>query len=80
LIALANEEENPIPLLRQALDVLEPEFRAHPKHPGIVHYLIHAADVPELASRGLDAARVYARLAPSTCHPTSSFAWVCGRK
>ena len=68
LIALANEEENPIPLLRQALDVLEPEFRTHPNHPGIVHYLIHAADVPELASRGLDAARVYARLAPDSSH------------
>lgn len=37
-------------------------------HPGIAHYLIHALDYPELAERGLPAARAYARIAPSSPH------------
>jgi len=43
-------------------------FRANPDHPGAVHYLIHAYDDPVHASRGLDAARAYARIAPDAAH------------
>ena len=43
-------------------------FRANPVHPGAVHYLIHAYDDPVHASRGLDAARAYARIAPDAAH------------
>ena len=39
-----------------------------PQHPGITHYLIHALDYPELAGMALDAARRYARIAPSSAH------------
>jgi tetratricopeptide (TPR) repeat protein len=39
-----------------------------PQHPGAVHYLIHAADTPELASKGLEAARRYAKIAPNSSH------------
>ena len=43
-------------------------FAADASHPGGVHYLIHAADDPELAPRGLDAARRYAEIAPESEH------------
>ncbi|HEY4293144.1 hypothetical protein [Luteibacter sp.] len=53
---------------KQAIAVLAPLFRAHPDHPGIAHYLIHACDSAELAQRGLPAARKYADIAPSAPH------------
>ena len=43
-------------------------FTANPTHPGGVHYLIHATDDPELAPRGLEAARRYAEIAPEAEH------------
>jgi len=48
--------------------ILEPLFAAHPDHPGLAHYLIHSYDAPGLAPRGLEAARCYARIAPSAPH------------
>jgi hypothetical protein len=53
---------------KQAADLLEPLYRKFPDHPGIPHYLIHACDNQELASRGLSAARAYASIAPSAPH------------
>jgi hypothetical protein len=53
---------------KQAADLLEPLYREFPDHPGIPHYLIHAYDNQELASRGLAAARAYANIAPSAPH------------
>ncbi len=53
---------------KQAADLLEPLYRAYPRHPGIPHYLIHAYDNAELAPRGLPAARVYSQIAPSAPH------------
>lgn len=53
---------------KQAAGMLEPLFHEYPDHPGIPHYLIHACDNQELASRGLAAARVYAGIAPSAPH------------
>jgi len=53
---------------KQAADVLEPLYREFPDHPGIAHYLIHACDNQEMASRGLPAARAYANIAPSAPH------------
>jgi hypothetical protein len=47
-----------------ALDV----FRRHPKHPGAVHYIIHAFDDPVHAPLALDAARVYADIVPAVSH------------
>ena len=43
-------------------------FAAEPSHPGGVHYLIHATDDPEMAPRGLEAARRYAEIAPEAEH------------
>jgi tetratricopeptide (TPR) repeat protein len=53
---------------KQATDLLEPLYRAYPEHPGIPHYMIHAYDNAELASRGLPAARDYSKIAPSAPH------------
>lgn len=53
---------------KQAAELLEPLFRVFPDHPGVPHYLIHAYDNQELASRGLVAAKVYASIAPSSPH------------
>jgi hypothetical protein len=54
--------------LLRAGAILEPLFAAHPDHPGLAHYIIHSYDVPPLAPRALDAARRYARIAPSAPH------------
>ena len=53
---------------KQALSILEPLDLAYPDHPGITHYVIHAADSTELAPRGLAAARKYEKVAPSVPH------------
>lgn len=49
-------------------EILEKLYAGHPNHPGVAHYLIHAYDYPELASRGLDAARHYGQIAQSVPH------------
>ena len=43
-------------------------FARAPQHPGGAHYLIHATDNPKYASRGLAAARAYAKIAPDAEH------------
>jgi tetratricopeptide (TPR) repeat protein len=53
---------------RMALAVLVPLFKANPEHPGLAHYIIHTCDTPKLAEQGLDAAQVYAKIAPSSPH------------
>jgi tetratricopeptide (TPR) repeat protein len=40
----------------------------NPKHPGALHYEIHAFDTPELAHLALHAARDYAKVAPGAFH------------
>ena len=52
----------------KAVKILEPLFAKEPDNPGAAHYLIHATDTPELAPRGLEAARRYAEIAPSSAH------------
>jgi hypothetical protein len=52
----------------KAAGILEQEFKRQPDHPGLAHYIIHSFDVPALASRGLDAARRYAKIAPDAPH------------
>jgi tetratricopeptide (TPR) repeat protein len=51
-----------------AAKILEPLFAAQPDHPGVAHYLIHAYDKPQLAERGIPAARRYAQVAPAAPH------------
>jgi tetratricopeptide (TPR) repeat protein len=53
---------------QHAARILEPLYREFPEHPGLAHYLIHAYDSSELASRGLAAARAYSLIAPAAPH------------
>jgi tetratricopeptide (TPR) repeat protein len=52
----------------RAAALLEPVFRDNPDHPGAAHLLIHCYDDPIHASRGLAAARAYAKIAPDAPH------------
>jgi tetratricopeptide (TPR) repeat protein len=56
--------ENP----KRAIAILAELFKEAPDHPGVAHYLIHAADNPHLADLGLPAARRYAQIAPASPH------------
>lgn len=52
----------------KAASILEPMWKEQPNHPGLPHYIIHAYDHPPLAQKGLEAARQYAKIAPSAPH------------
>jgi hypothetical protein len=67
LLGLAHQGRDNV-LYMQAAALLEPAFATHPRHPGIVHYLIHSYDDPAHAARGLKAARVYGAIAPDAGH------------
>ena len=70
LVALAYQEDpaKGLALRQKAIDVLNPLFEKNPDHPGVAHYLIHAADEQSLAQKGLAAARRYAAIAPESSH------------
>jgi tetratricopeptide (TPR) repeat protein len=53
---------------RKAIELLNRLLDEAPNHPGAAHYLIHAADNPNLAQLGLPAARRYAQIAPAAPH------------
>lgn len=53
---------------RKAIEILNRLLEEAPSHPGAAHYLIHAADNPNLAELGLPAARRYAQIAPAAPH------------
>jgi hypothetical protein len=53
---------------RKCGEILEPIFAKRPHHPGIAHYIIHCYDNPVLAEKGLNAARMYAKIAPASAH------------
>jgi hypothetical protein len=68
LISLAMDRVDDLPNRRKAIAILDPILRNEPNSPGAAHYLIHAADTPELAPQGLEAARAYAKIAPDSSH------------
>jgi hypothetical protein len=53
---------------RKCGEILEPILSKQPHHPGVAHYIIHCYDNPVLAEKGLDAARMYAKIAPASAH------------
>src|SRR3989440_7804673 len=61
---------NDISLSKQleAAALLEKLWKQNPNHPGVVHYLIHSYDYPQLAQRGLAAAKAYDSIAPWVPH------------
>jgi tetratricopeptide (TPR) repeat protein len=48
--------------------MLEGLWKQNANHPGVVHYLIHSYDYPQLAERGLTAAQMYHDIAPWVPH------------
>jgi len=68
LLSLAEQDVDSLANQKKAIAILEPLLQNYPDHPGVAHYLIHAADRPELAAEGLDAARRYAAIAPDSPH------------
>jgi tetratricopeptide (TPR) repeat protein len=57
-----------IPIYMEAAAILEEGLITHPRHPGILHYLIHSYDDPVHAPLGLRMARSYAVVAPDAGH------------
>lgn len=53
---------------KKAGAILTGLYPDEPDHPGIVHYIIHSYDYPELAALALPAAKKYASIAPSSAH------------
>ena len=70
LIAAVAPADTSLTNERKALGILIPLFKAHPEHPGLAHYIIHTCDTPALAQDGLEAAKIYASIAPSSAHAT----------
>lgn len=68
LVALAQDGVDGLANRKHAIAILQNLFAARPDNPGVDHYLIHAADTPELASQALAAARKYTTLAPDSAH------------
>jgi len=68
LVWTAGPGEEGLAQRRKALDILLPIFKEHPDNPGAAHYIIHAADTPELAAIALPAAHRYAAIAPDSPH------------
>jgi len=52
----------------KAAGLLEPLFTAHPRHPGVAHYLVHSYDFPPIAHKGLAAAKRYSKVAADAPH------------
>ncbi|MCP3141849.1 hypothetical protein [Pyxidicoccus xibeiensis] len=68
LLGTAPKEDRSLAQQKRAAGLLERAWASHPKHPGLVHYLIHAYDYPEIAQQGLKAADAYAAVAPQVPH------------
>ncbi len=68
LTAAADPADKQFRNQRKAGHLLEALYPNEPNHPGIIHYIIHTYDYPELAALALPAARKYAAVAPSSAH------------
>lgn len=68
LTAAADPADKTLSKQKKAGAILTALYQQEPDHPGIVHYIIHTYDYPELAELALPAARKYASVAPSSAH------------
>src|SRR3989441_3219379 len=68
LTATQSPSEKTFASALKAAAILEVQFKKHPDHPGVAHYLIHAYDYPPIAQKGLTAAKRYSEIAPSAPH------------
>ena len=53
---------------KKAGALLENLYAKEPRHPGVIHYMIHAYDNPMLATRAVKPARAYDKIAPDVPH------------
>jgi len=79
LSALGSPTDRTFKYELQGAEILEKLHREIPNHPGVLHYLLHCYDHTPLASRGLDAARLLAKTAPSSPHATEFPAHIFSR-
>ena len=68
LVAAAPPKDKTFANQIEAGKVLEQIWVKQPDHPGLAHYIIHAYDVPALASQARAAAKRYAGIAPAAAH------------
>jgi TolA-binding protein len=68
LNAAADPADKSFTKQKKAGSILNSLYPGEPNHPGIIHYIIHTYDSPELAEMALPAARKYASVAPSSAH------------
>src|SRR5665213_189719 len=68
LDAAADPKDKTYAKQKKAGAILEALYKEEPNHPGVIHYIIHTYDYPELAALALPAARRYAEVAPSSAH------------
>jgi tetratricopeptide (TPR) repeat protein len=68
LVASADPTDRSFKNQRKAGAILDALYPGNSNHPGVVHYIIHTYDNPELAELALPAARKYASVAPSSAH------------
>lgn len=68
LLSVAQGRPNMMALHTRAGEKAQEVLRIMPRHPGALHYTIHAFDLPELAERGEPAARAYGEVIPENGH------------
>ncbi len=68
LVGTADPADKSYSNQKKAGAILTSLYPGQPNHPGVVHYIIHTYDYPELAALALPAARKYASIAPSSAH------------
>src|SRR5437762_6165314 len=68
LLATIPENERNAAVSLQAGAIATGILKRNPQHPGAAHYALHAFDDGEHAAMGLQAARIYARIAPASSH------------
>jgi tetratricopeptide (TPR) repeat protein len=68
LLGTASAADKTYAQQKKAGALLNAVLPKHPDHPGVAHYLIHSFDSPALAPLAVEAARSYARIAPSAPH------------
>ena len=67
-VGYANPTDTSLSKQLEAAAIFEKLWKQNANHPGVVHYLIHCYDYPDLAQRGLSAAQSYASIAPWVPH------------
>jgi tetratricopeptide (TPR) repeat protein len=53
---------------KKAVDLLLPLLRENPNHPGAMHYIVHADDIPGREQDDIDVVRRYEEIAPDNPH------------